>query len=110
MLKLKRSLTMGAADFTEVAELVYTRQLSQATGSFSDPRVILVTPNDRRAYPMARTDGTSCYIGWAHDGPAYVTIGPDAADSGLTKVSKEYSVPLADLQRFRNTQRPAPPK
>ncbi len=68
-------------------------------GDFSDPRVILVRPNDSRL-AIWRPD-SECHYEQGFDSPTYVAVGKGATDEQLAKVSARYGVPLEDLRAFR---------
>lgn len=72
-------------------------------GSFSDPRVILVRPNDPRL-AVWRPD-SECHYEQGFDSPTYVAIGKGATDEQLVRVSDRYGMPEADLHAFRDGMR-----
>lgn len=77
------------------AHPVYYRATVNVEGDFSDNRVFLVPPGE------LDKDPTSCVARQDWDGPTFITIGPSATDSALSKVSERYGIPIADLREFR---------
>jgi hypothetical protein len=78
------------------------QQTTAITGAFTDPRIILVRPDDSR---LASRPMSECHIEQSFDTPTFVAIGKSADDGKLAKVSTRYSVPLEDLQAFRDGMR-----
>lgn len=88
---------------------VYIQDLGGISGSFSDPRVFLVTPEHKGACRAYSPDAKQCISLQNDDGPTYLIVGPKVEDDSLERASSRFDVPLADLVRFRDNQKSAQP-
>jgi hypothetical protein len=77
---------------------IYYHDNSGITGSFSDPRVILVRLDDERLVALPNLP-ISCQQ--ADDGPSYLVISPAAPDDALERASARFGIPVQDMQQFR---------
>ena len=89
--------------FPGSADVTYFRDNGGITGDFSDPRVILVRPDDERLAIIPNKQITTHQVSaqQTFDGPTYLVIGPSASDDALGRASIRFSVPLPQLQQFR---------